>query len=184
MLDAQAIANSVQHQQSPSLESMAGHEDQEAVGDLPPRYIAWSRQSLSTCSNSLHLALPLIETAACLSPDCLQLPSASSLTRELLWQSPVHSEGARQSPRLDIKPALPHLACLPPTRTPHRLPCRSTKSVRASELAARLEARRAAGLRRSYEVRQLLKKASEADLCFLCDATGSMQVWCCMHRLC
>ena len=71
-----------------------------------------------------------------------------------------------------------HLAspCQAQSLTP--LPCRSTKSVRASELAARLEARRAAGLKRSYEVRQLLKKASEADLCFLCDATGSMQVGC------
>ena len=49
------------------------------------------------------------------------------------------------------------------------------RSVKASELAAKLEARRQAGLSRSVEVSRLIKRASEADVCFLCDATGSMQ---------
>ena len=50
------------------------------------------------------------------------------------------------------------------------------RTLRTNELAAKLEARRNASLKRSLEVRHLLKKSMEADLCFLVDATGSMQV--------
>ena len=51
--------------------------------------------------------------------------------------------------------------------------CRNTRTIKATELAHKVEARRAAALQRQHEVAELLSKAQNADLAFMVDITGA-----------